>query len=634
MTIDRQLVKEDLYQAVNGDWLKIAVIPNDKSRTGGFSVLADELEETMMAEVDQMLAGNVELEDEALLEFVKLYRLALDQDSRTKIGVREANEILDWILKAEDYENLQDRIDRMIEMGWTSPFRLSVSPDLKSAKDHALYLDVPDLILPDTAYYQAANKKGQSLLATYEKQSQALLEKYGYPSETAELLVQLALELDKAFAQKQKSREALADYTKQYNPRPSNEVIAYFNNLNLDAIITGLIGFVPENIIVTQVEFFEAWNSFFKEDGFKKLQAWLLVRVANDLANILSEEIRQLASQYSLALSGNPEVQSFKKHAYYQVKQVFSQPVGMYYGKKYFGPKAKEDVQEMVDQMIKVYQDRLNQNDWLSPETIEKAIQKLAAFEVLVGYPESYPAYYSYLKVDSDQSYFKNFCQLQEIIVTHHFEKMGKKVDRTEWHMPADMVNAYYSPSGNLICFPAAILQPPFYSLDQSRSQNYGGIGAVIAHEISHAFDNNGAKMDADGNINNWWTEEDFRSFEAKAQAMIDQWDGIPYRQGSVNGRLTVSENIADCGGLTAALQALKHESDYQVDEFFYNWARIWCQKARPEFEAMLLQIDVHAPAELRANIQVRNLDEFHQEFATKEGDSMYLAPEKRVRIW
>ena len=200
--------------------------------------------------------------------------------------------------------------------------------------------------------------------------------------------------------------------------------------------------------------------------------------------------------------------------------------------------------------------------------------------------------------------------------------------------MSSNTVNAYYNPSLNHICFPAAILQKPFYSLEQSKSENYGGIGAVIGHEISHAFDNNGSQFDENGNLNNWWTKEDYEIFESKAKAMIDLFDGIPFAGDKINGKLTVSENIADAGGLSCALEALKNGGEYNLEEFFINWAKIWRIKARPEFLSMIIKVDVHAPGELRANIQPKNLDDFYTTFGITEKDEMYLEPEKRVNIW
>ena len=251
-----------------------------------------------------------------------------------------------------------------------------------------------------------------------------------------------------------------------------------------------------------------------------------------------------------------------------------------------------------------------------------------------MGYPDELDPLYTKFSVDESASLLDNDHEFTKIILKDHYGRLTKPVDRTRWGMPAHMVNAYYNPSFNIIVFPAAILQAPFYSLDQPASANYGGIGAVIAHEISHAFDNNGAKFDEYGNMNNWWTDADLKHFQELAEKMIKQFDGLTTPAGKVNGKLVVSENIADAGGLSCALQAAKEDGSADLRAFFINWARIWCMKSSLERQKLLLAIDVHSPHELRANIQVKNLDDFYQTFNVQPGDGMYLPASERVNIW
>ena len=284
--------------------------------------------------------------------------------------------------------------------------------------------------------------------------------------------------------------------------------------------------------------------------------------------------------------------------------------------------------------MCAVYNTRLQNNDWLSENTRKKAIVKLDKLGINVGYPDELDPLYKKFSVDESSSLVDNDYAFTKIILQDHYGRLEKPVDRTRWEMPAHMVNAYYNPSFNLIVFPAAILQAPFYSLKQSSSENYGGIGAVIAHEISHAFDNNGAKFDEYGNMHNWWTDDDMKHFKQLAQNMIKEFDDLETPAGKVNGKLVVSENIADAGGLSCALEAAKQEDDVDLKAFFINWARVWRLKSSLEREKLLLAIDVHAPQTLRANVQVKNLSDFYTTFEIKPGDGMYLAPENRVNIW
>ena len=288
----------------------------------------------------------------------------------------------------------------------------------------------------------------------------------------------------------------------------------------------------------------------------------------------------------------------------------------------------------MVEKMVAVYKKRLANNDWLSEETAKKAIVKLNALGINVGYPDELDPLYTKFVVDEQLNLLDNAVNFTKVATKDNLERFGKEVDRTRWEMPAHMVNAYYDPSFNIIVFPAAILQAPFYSLDQTASENYGGIGAVMAHEISHAFDNNGAQFDEYGNLNNWWTEADLKHFQELAQQMIAEFDGLKTEAGTVNGKLVVSENIADAGGLSCALEAAKGEKDCDLRAFFISWARIWCMKSSLERQKLLLAVDVHAPHTLRANVQPKNLDDFYTAFDVHENDGMWLPKEKRVHIW
>jgi putative endopeptidase len=291
-------------------------------------------------------------------------------------------------------------------------------------------------------------------------------------------------------------------------------------------------------------------------------------------------------------------------------------------------------VEAKVQTMIEVYKKRLESADWLAAETREKAIVKLNVITPHIGYPEKLPETYAKKIIDENLSLVENAQNLAKISIAHAWSKWNQPVDTTEWGMPAHMVNAYYNPQQNKIVFPAAILQAPFYSLEQSSSANYGGIGAVIAHEISHAFDTNGASFDEHGSLKNWWTDEDFAAFKTRTDKVVDQFDGLDSYGAKVNGQLTVSENVADLGGVACALEAAKQEADFSARDFFINFATIWRMKAREEFMQMLAAVDVHAPGKLRTNVTLTNFPEFHEEFGITASDAMWRAPQDRVIIW
>ncbi len=634
MAVNNELIKDDLYEAVNGEWLKTAKIPDDKPATGGFNDLVDEIDKQLMDDFDAYAAGKEKSDDSRFNEMIKLYRLAKKFDWRKKVGPQPLKRMLASVENLNSYEDYQSQWKNWILAGMPSPISFDIDADMKNATVYALFASSPSLILPDKSYYEAEKKaQHDQLLQLWSSMVEALMDKLGYSKEEAKKIIDDAIKFDALLAPNVKSAEEAADYSKMYNPQTVAELASATDQLDIAAIIKQLVGEEPEKVIVTEPEYFKALNKIL-QDNFELFKNWALIRVIRENASYLDDEMREINGRYGRALSGSKKPVSQRKFAFYLARDMFSQVAGDYYGKKYFGPQAKADVHHMVEQMIKVYKGRLTNNQWLSKDTRDKAILKLDKLGIQVGYPDKIPALYDQFKVDEEESLIANLNQLTVTANKELFSRWNKPVDRMRWEMSAATVNAYYHPFKNIIVFPAAILQAPFYSLKQSSSQNYGGIGAVIAHEISHAFDNNGSLFDEFGNLNNWWTDEDSAHFKQLAQKMIEEFDGIPFAGQKVSGKLTVSENIADAGGLSCALEAAKTEADFNAQEFFINWATIWRMKATEQYMQLLLSIDVHAPQKLRANIQAENLDDFYTAFDIKPGDEMYRAPEDRVHIW
>lgn len=634
MAVNNELIKDDLYEAVNGEWLKTAKIPDDKPATGGFNDLVDEIDKQLMDDFDAYAEGKEKSEDSRFNEMIKLYRLAKNFDWRKKVGPQPLKRMLASVENLNSYEDYQSQWKNWILAGMPSPISFDIDADMKNATVYALFASSPSLILPDKSYYEAEKKaQHDQLLQLWSSMVEALMYKLGYSKEEAKKMINDAIKFDALLAPNVKSAEEAADYSKMYNPQTVAELASATDQLDIAAIIKQLVGEEPEKVIVTEPEYFKALNKIL-QDNFELFKNWALIRVIRENASYLDDEMREINGRYGRALSGSKKPVSQRKFAFYLARDMFSQVAGDYYGKKYFGPQAKADVHHMVEQMIKVYKGRLTNNQWLSKDTRDKAILKLDKLGIQVGYPDKIPVLYDQFKVDEEESLIANLNQLTVTANKELFSRWNKPVDRMRWEMSAATVNAYYHPFKNIIVFPAAILQAPFYSLKQSSSQNYGGIGAVIAHEISHAFDNNGSLFDEFGNLNNWWTDEDSAHFKQLAQKMIEEFDGIPFAGQKVNGKLTVSENIADAGGLSCALEAAKTEADFNAQEFFINWATIWRMKATEQYMQLLLSIDVHAPQKLRANIQAENLDDFYTAFDIKPGDEMYRAPEDRVHIW
>lgn len=634
MAINKELIKDDLYEAVNGAWIKDAKIPDDKPATGGFNDLVDEIDKQMMADFEDYADGKKTSDDSRFNEMIKLYRVAKKFDLRKKVGPVPLQRLLASVTALDSYADYQKQWKNWVLMGLPSPVSFDIDADMKNATVYALFVSSPSLILPDKSYYEPAKKdQHDQLMKLWAAMVKELLLKLDYTEEQAAQLIKEAQAFDALLAPNVKSAEEAADYSKMYNPQTVAELAASTDQLDLAAVIKQLVGATPDKVIVMEPAYFKALNNILK-DHFDLFKSWALINVVRDNASYLDDEMREINGRYSRALSGSKKPVSQQKFAYYLARDIFSQVAGDYYGKTYFGPQAKADVHHMVEQMIAVYKQRLTNNTWLSKATRDKAVLKLDKLGIQVGYPDKIPSLYDHLKVDELESLIANLNQLSIVASKEMFSRWNKPVDRMRWEMSAATVNAYYHPFKNIIVFPAAILQAPFYSLKQTSSQNYGGIGAVIAHEISHAFDNNGALFDEYGNLNNWWTPEDSAHFKELAQKMIDEFDGLPIAGQKVNGKLTVSENIADGGGLSCALEAAKEEDDFNAQEFFINWATIWRMKATQQYEQLLLSIDVHAPQKLRANVQAQNQADFYTAFGIQPGDQMYKAPEDRVNIW
>jgi putative endopeptidase len=492
------------------------------------------------------------------------------------------------------------------------------------------------LFLPDTTYYKDEKTKAQ-LIGLFTQTTTQLLNLYGFSKEETEKLIADALAFDELLVPVTKSSVEAADYVKMYNPLSKEEVKKLTKNFDVMGNAEALVKQDVDQLIVLNLDFINAFDSIISEENFEIIKSWMIVNNVKSFASDLTDEIRIAAGAFGRALSGTKEAQNFEKFSFYQAYNRFSQVVGLYYGENFFGPVAKEDVKKMVHEIIGVYNERITNNDWLNEKTKEKAIKKLSTLTVHVGYPDELPPYYDKFEVGSYEegsNLLQEKLKMTKIVTELNFEKYNKEPNKNIWGMPASMVNAYYSPTNNQIVFPAAILQKPYYSLEQTPSENYGGIGAVMAHEISHAFDNNGAKFDENGSLSNWWTEEDLKSFKQKSKDMIALFDGVETGYGACNGELTVSENIADSGGLRCALEASKKREGHNIEEFFKNWASVWRQKASLEYRQLLLRVDVHGPTILRANMQLSNLPEFQEFYQIKEEDKMYLAKDKMVSIW
>ena len=631
----KEFIKSNFYEAVNGEWLEKAVIPGDQPSMSAFLELHLGIEKTLMD-----LTASWEKDQKALNQnlkkFIKLYQMTKNFDKRAELGTQPFQIILNKIKNLKDLKDLEKAFTDFTLESIETPFEFAVMQDFMNSNNQVLYFGAADLFLPDTSYYKDENTKAQ-LIGLFTQTTTQLLTLYGFSKEEIETLINEALAFDALLVPVTKSSVEKADYVKMYNPLTKEAVQKLTHNFNVMENAENLVHQPVDQLIIMNLDFINAFDTIINEENFNLMKSWMIINNALKFASDLTDDIRIAGGAFMRALSGTKEPQSKEKFAFYQAYNRFSQVVGLFYGENYFGPVAKQDVKTMVYEMIGVYKERITGNTWLNEKTKEKAIQKLTALTVHVGYPDELPPYYDQFDVkgyENGSDLIQEKLRMTKIINAFNFAKYNKAPNRNIWGMPASMVNAYYSPTNNQIVFPAAILQRPYYSLDQTPSENYGGIGAVMAHEISHAFDNNGAKFDEFGSLNNWWTEDDLASFNQKAKDMIKLFDGVETGFGVCNGELTVSENIADSGGLRCALEASKKGNKHHFDEFCQNWARVWRNKSSLQYSQLLLRVDVHGPSILRANMQLSNLPEFQTYYKINETDQMYLAKDKMVSIW
>ncbi|MGO5079003.1 M13 family metallopeptidase [Lactobacillus amylovorus] len=627
--------QDNLYLAVNSEWLENVKIPSDRSRIASFDNIDLDVEKKLMKDFADFADGKKEVADVPnLKKAVELYKLARDFKRRDEDGAKPIQADLALLEGIRDFADFNLKAPDLFKAAFALPFSFDVDADMKNTKINVLQFFGSSIFLPDTTTYKT--DAAQKLLDVLKKQSIELLKMAGLSAGQAEEYVDDAMKFDDKVSKVVKSSEEWADYPAMYNPMPISDFEKKITNFKMDYFLKEALGEVPDRVIVAEPRYLDHFDELINEDNFDEIKGWMIVKFINGVASYLSQDFREASFPFSQALSGQPELQSQEKQAYHLANGIFSEVVGVYYGKTYFGEDAKKDVLSMIHKMLDVYEERIKNNDWLSEETKHKAIVKLRALILKIGYPDKIEEIYDRLHVtpaSEGGSLYSNARAAEIEQVKYNVEKLHKPVDRTVWLMPGNLVNACYDPQRNDLTFPAAILQAPFYDLKQDRAENFGGIGTVIAHEVSHAFDNNGAQFDESGNMKNWWTDADYAEFKKRTQAEIDLFDGIKYGPVTLNGKQIVSENIADQGGLTAAVQANKGENG-DMKKLFENFARIWANKQLTESIKTQVSVDVHAPGPERANVQSQCQEEFYKAFDVKEGDGMWLDPEKRVVIW
>ena len=628
-------VASNFYQAINKDWLLKAKIPADSPSIDNFYTLGEDIKGKLKKDIKNLGEGKETSDITGMSEFITFYKAASNYKQREKDGLEPIKPYLKEIENIKDLNDLASKSANLTDKGIPLPFGYNVGTNAENTSQKQIQLSPPSILLPDVSIYKDEASKKQ-YLTPIETATQKALEMLGYSEKNSKRIVKEALEFDEIIAKYSLSSEEMSESKNLVHPKTAEEINAYSGSFKLYDVIKGIMGRDLETINVPNTKYFENYSKIVNQDNFSKIKSWILVQEAMAASNSLTEDYRLNFASISMAIMGTQKPISKEDTVYEMSVNLFSDVMSVYYGRKYFGEEAKTDVTGMIDKIKNVYRGRLQQNDWLTEDTRNKAIEKLDKMKVFVGYQEDVDPGTKELHLDPNKSFFELSEDIAQFGKRYTIDHFDDPIDKNKWSGSAFDINAYYNPESNSINFPAGILQAPFYDKNQSTEKNYGGIGVVIGHEITHAFDSNGADYDENGDMHNWWTKADTKAFDKRIKAFEDQWNGLEIYGTKVNGKLTVTENVADAGGLSSTLQVLKTDmTKPNLKDYFENYADIWKQKASLQYNKYTMVQDVHAPNELRVNQQLKNLPEFYEAYPQiKKGDAMYLAPSKRISLW
>ncbi|NKX54019.1 M13 family metallopeptidase [Arthrobacter mobilis] len=629
--------QDDLFRHVNGKWLAETVIPEDRPLEGSFTALRDAAEEAVRAIIEDAAAHPDPASEAGKMGL--LYAGFMDTAAVEGKGFTPLAAQLAAIDAVVDAESLLELLPGFTRTGAAFPLAIYVSNDAGDPTRYLLHLYQAGLGLPDEAYYR--EEAFADIRTAYLDYARRMLSLAGLDPADADLAVGLEHKLASGHLDKVSCR----DPQQTYNLRTVDDLAATVPWIRrwLDGL--GEPAAAVEELVVCQPRFVSVLADLVASEPAATWRAWLRLQLLSASAPYLHDEaVKTRFSFYGQVLSGIPELKERWKRGVALVEGAMGEAVGREYVARHFPPTHKQHMEALVQNLLQAYEQSISSRPWLSPDTIGRALEKLKAFRTKIGYPSKWIDYSS-LAIGDDV--WTNVLAADDFETQRNLAKLGGPVDTEEWHMTPQTVNAYYMPTMNEIVFPAAILQPPFFDAEADDAANYGAIGAVIGHEIGHGFDDKGSQFDGSGALRNWWSEEDLAAFRSLTSKLVDQYARLSPEEApghTVNGELTLGENIGDLGGLAIAYQAyqlsLGGREAPVIDgltgpqRFFYSWAECWRQKIRPEESVKRLTVDPHSPNEFRCNQVVRNLDAFHEAFAVTEADALWLDPAERVRIW
>lgn len=635
--------QDDFYNFVNGKWAKTAQIPADKSTWGTFQILRDKTDEQCLAILDELLQKDFPKGSEGQ-KIKDLYASYLDWNRRNAEGLKPLGQCFVKIDAIQSLADLQRYLIEVTPQGENPICNWSVSADKKDSQMNAVYLGAFSIGL-SRSYYQKDSEANTKTIAKYQEYVTKVLSMIGEenPAQKAQELVDMERRIAKLIYTNEERRNPNITY----NPVSIKELSSLVKGVNLPVYLS-TVGVQTDRVIVPEIRLYKAYDTFLSQENIPLLKTYLKYQQVSSNLHTLDSALDELSFDfYTRYLKGQQQQRPMNKRALGIINGLLGEAFGKLYVERYFPAKAKEEMLVLIDYLRRSFAQHIQQVQWMSPQTKEKALAKLNKFGVKVGYPDKWTDY-SRLEIApaSTASYFDNVCSIRAWRYKENLADVGQKVDKSRWRMTPQTINAYYSPMNNEIVFPAAILQAPFFSFDADPAVNFGGIGAVIGHEITHGFDDSGAEYDGDGNLKNWWTPQDKENFKKVTKALAAQFDKYEVAKGVfVNGIFTNGENIADLGGVNIAYDALqlylkehgkvqKISGYTQEQRFFISWATVWRGFSTQKHLLNQVKTDPHTPQYIRAFAPLTNVDAWYKAFGVKKGDKLYRAPQDRVKIW
>ncbi len=639
-TIPATAATENFYRHVNRSWLNTTQIPSSSSSVGSFVSLDDAVKRDLRRLLEKGLKSGADKGNDSVANMLKIYRMYQDTERRDAEGLKP---ITAHIKKIEAIKTIADLEKQVVDLPISTLFTFSVSTDFLDSNRYIIAFSSGMTTLPDKSFYDTQTETGKTyvkaLRAFYEK----LLTLAGNPTAKAKSIAADAIAIETLIADNTLTMEEASDMANLYTPTSLAKLDAQVKCFDIQGMVKSYAGELKpsatELINVSTPQYYMALDAIVTEKNLPKLKNYMLVQLLAQKSDILTTDMLRAYEAFMQTISGASSPLTIQERAFYYATGLYPFSAGKLYTDAYFSESAKNDVTTIAKNIIAVYEKRIRALPWMSAATKKQALKKLDTLGFKIGFPEPSDVFdplkgYTVDATEKGMSLSATIDAMAAHAVPIYFARLDKPVDKRTWEMSPQTVNAYYNPMNNEIVFPAAVLQAPFYSPKQNASANYGAIGTIIGHEISHAFDKNGSTFDEKGNMKNWWTDADTAAYDKLAKALVAQYNATTIDGHTINGAMTMNENIADLGGVASALQAAQSLRNFDAKAFFSSYATIWRSKQTEELNELAARVDVHAPNEARVNVVLRNIDLFHTTYKTKAGDSMYLEKSKRIVIW